>query len=85
MKSRIARIIPGLIILTVSVAWCQGQAGGVAAAKQRAAELKQAVAANRAALMKHQWTQETQVNLKGETKKDSTGMRYEKNFQLMRV
>jgi hypothetical protein len=74
MKIRIAAIIPALTCMMLPLLWCQGQTGGAAGLQQKAAELKQVVAANRAALMKYQWTQETRVSLKGETKKDSTDM-----------
>jgi hypothetical protein len=66
--------IPIFFVSTIPVLFCQAPASGNAATQQRAAELKQSIAANRAALAKYQWMQTTQVNLKGETKKDSTDM-----------
>jgi hypothetical protein len=60
-----------MFIFTLSAAWGQDQAGGNPAMKQRIAELKQSIAANQAKLHAYQWTQATQVALKGETKKDS--------------
>jgi len=69
MKIRIAAIVAALVI---TVSPCLAQEGGGAGAQQRVAELKQALAANRQALMKYEWTQTTQVSIKGETKKDDT-------------
>jgi len=43
----------------------QGQA-----LQQRVAELKESMAANQAKLRNYQWTQATEVSIKGETKKD---------------
>ena len=71
MKIRIAAIIPALIMAIPALS-CQAQAGGPAAAQQRVAELKQSIAANRAALMKYEWLETTQVTIKGKTKKDDT-------------
>jgi hypothetical protein len=59
-----------VIVLAFPPAWSQDQAGGPTM-KQRLADLKQSVAANQAKLHGYQWTQTTQVTLKGETKKDS--------------
>jgi hypothetical protein len=62
-------------MLIASAAWSQDQpSGNATGAKQRAAELKQTVAANQAKLRAYQWIQTTQVSLKGETKKDSEQM-----------
>ncbi|QNI33846.1 hypothetical protein H7849_08020 [Alloacidobacterium dinghuense] len=71
MKIRIATIIPILVMTVVPVLWCQDQGGG-GGAKERVAQLKQSLAANRQALTKYEWTQTTQVNLKGQTTKDDT-------------
>jgi hypothetical protein len=60
-----------LLVVAVNAVWAQGQTGGNPDLKQKVAELKQSVAANQAKLHGYQWTQTTQVALKGETKKDS--------------
>ena len=70
MKIRMAIIAPALVMLAVPLLWCQDQGAGKAAIQQRVAELKQSMAANKASLAKYQWLQTTQVNLKGQTKKD---------------
>jgi len=70
MKTQTSRI--ALLSLSVMAAtlWSQDQgAGGKQALQQRLAELKQQMAANRAALKKYQWVETTQVSIKGETKK----------------
>jgi hypothetical protein len=69
MKIRIPTMPLILIMLATPATWCQDQSGGKAALQQRAAELKQSVAANQAKLRKYQWLQTTQVNIKGEQKK----------------
>ena len=71
MKIRMAVIASVLLMSAMPALWSQEQGAG---GKQHAAELKQAIAANRAKLMKYQWVQTTQVTLKGKTKKDSTEM-----------
>jgi hypothetical protein len=71
MKIRLLPIILVLAITSTAALWSQQATGG---AQQHASELKQAIAANRAKLMKYQWMQTTQVSIKGETKKDSTDM-----------
>jgi hypothetical protein len=70
MKFRLAPILPALLIAAIPFASSHAQIA--ATAQQHARELKQSIAANRAKLMKYQWIQTTQVNLKGQTKKDST-------------
>jgi hypothetical protein len=60
-----------LLLIAIFAAAGQDQAAGKPDVKQRAAELKQSIAANQAKLHGYQWTQTTQVALKGETKKDS--------------
>src|SRR5580698_5681633 len=59
------------ILSTVFSVWSQDQAPGSPAVKEKLGELKQSIAANQAKLHGYQWTQTTQVALKGETKKDS--------------
>jgi hypothetical protein len=71
LKLRIATILSTLI-MTAMPALCHAQASGAPALQQRVAELKQSVAANRAALMNYQWLQTTQVTIKGQTKKDDS-------------
>lgn len=73
MNNRRNALVSMVVMLAVSAAWCQDQAAGPAL-KQKVAELKQSVAANQAKLHAYQWTQTTQVALKGETKKDSEDM-----------
>ena len=60
-----------VFMVAVCTAPGQDQAAGNPAMKQRVGELKQSIAANQAKLHGYQWTQTTQVALKGETKKDS--------------
>jgi hypothetical protein len=60
-----------VILFAFSQVWSQDQLAGGPAMKQRLMDLKQTVAANQAKLRGYQWTQTTQVTLKGETKKDS--------------
>lgn len=69
MKMRIAAIVAALVVSAIP---CLAQEGGGAGAQQRVAQLKEALAANRKALMKYEWTQNTQVSIKGDTKKDDT-------------
>jgi len=71
MKARIIRIaLRALLGLAVATLWSQDQAGGgTQALQQRVAELKQAMAANRAALRKYQWIETVQISIKGENKK----------------
>ncbi len=68
MKARITIAIV-LLFATLPVSWSQ-QAGANASLQQRVAELKQAMAANRAKLMKYQWIQSTEVSVKGKIRKD---------------
>jgi hypothetical protein len=71
MKKRTA-IIALFTILSIAVATVLSQeagGGGKQALRQRLAELKLAMAANRAALQKYQWIETTQISIKGETKK----------------
>jgi hypothetical protein len=60
-----------MLLGAVTAVWAQDQPAGGPAMKQKVAELKQSIAANQAKLHAYQWTQTTQVALKGETKKDS--------------
>ena len=63
---------PLLLAITVIVASFSGAAqpaGGTAAAQERVAALKQALAANQAALKQYTWTETTEISLKGEVKK----------------
>lgn len=69
-KFRIA-LLSMLLVVAIAAAWAQDQPSGSSATKEKVAQLKQAVAANQAKLHGYQWTQTTQVALKGETKKDS--------------
>lgn len=70
MKLRLTPVLTALLIAAMPFASSHAQTA--ATTQQRAKELKQNIAANRAKLMKYQWIQTTQVNIKGETKKDST-------------
>jgi hypothetical protein len=63
-----------LIMVAACTAWCQDQSASNPTLKEKVAELKQSVAANQTKLHAYQWTQTTQVALKGETKKDSEDM-----------
>jgi hypothetical protein len=76
MKIRSIAIVPILIMMATAtpLLWCQTEASGGAAQQQKIAELKQSMAANREQLKKYQWLQTTQVNIKGETKKDEENM-----------
>jgi hypothetical protein len=74
MKTRIAAFLPIFLIVLLPIQHLQAQTGEGAAVQQRGAELKQSIAANRAKLMKYQWLQSTQVNVKGETKKEEENM-----------
>jgi hypothetical protein len=58
------------IVMSVTLL-AQGQqpAGGNAAMQERVAALKQALAANQAALKQYTWTETTEISLKGEVKK----------------
>lgn len=71
MKIRFAAAVTVFITTFAPVLWGQNQVSGPAA-QQRVAELKESIAANRAALMKYQWLQTTQVSIKGDTKKDDS-------------
>ncbi len=70
MKSVIRILISIGVVVAVAALWGQQAGGGGNAA----GALKQAMAANRAKLMKYQWVQDTQVSLKGETRKDQQSM-----------
>ena len=60
-----------LYLIAVQSVPAQDQsAAGNQAAQQRVAELRQSLAANQAKLKTYQWTQITEVSVKGETKKD---------------
>jgi hypothetical protein len=74
MNKRGSALFAKLIVFAACTAWCQDQSASNPALKQKVAELKQSVAANQAKLHAYQWTQTTQVALKGETKKDSEDM-----------
>lgn len=69
MKSVIRILISIVVLVVVASSW--GQAGGGASKEEAVAQLKQAMGANRAKLMKYQWVQDTQVSLKGEVRKDT--------------
>lgn len=59
-----------LLSIAIGTAWAQEAGGnGKQALQQRLAELKQALAANRASLKKYQWIETTQISIKGENKK----------------
>jgi hypothetical protein len=64
-------LLSAVMLSGFSLGWSQDQPAGSPAVKEKLAELKQSVAANQAKLHGYQWTQTTQVALKGETKKDS--------------
>lgn len=68
MKSVLRILIAIGVLVIVAASW--GQAGG-AGKEEAVAQLKQAMAANRAKLVKYQWVQDTQVSIKGETRKDT--------------
>jgi hypothetical protein len=67
VKTRKTTLFAVAIFFALPFAWSQDPA----AMKQKLADLKQSVAANQEKLHGYQWTQTTQVTLKGETKKDS--------------
>jgi hypothetical protein len=71
MEIRNTAVFSLALMVSVFAAPGQDQAAGAGAMKQMGAELKQSIAANQAKLHAYQWTQTTQVALKGETKKDS--------------
>ena len=68
MKARIT--IALVLLFATSTFSLSQQAGANASMQQRVAELKQAMAANRAKLMKYQWIQSTEVSVKGKVRKD---------------
>jgi hypothetical protein len=70
MKSAIRIIVSVGIVVTVVALWGQAPQGGAASSGAPVSQLKQAMAANRAKLMKYQWVQDTEVNVKGKTRKD---------------
>jgi hypothetical protein len=74
MRTHRSAFLFAVILSAVSFAWSQDQPAGNPATKAKLAELKQSIAANQAKLHGYQWTQTTQVALKGETKKDSEDM-----------
>ena len=73
MKSLIRIVISIGIVVTLVAMWGQQQPGG-AASGAPVSQLKRAIAANRAKLAKYQWVQDTEVNVKGKTRKDQQSM-----------
>lgn len=65
---RVASIVSALALFALVPLWSQG--GNAAGAQQRVAQLRQAIAANKARLMKYTWLQTTTVSVKDETKKE---------------
>jgi hypothetical protein len=77
MKSVMKIAICMTVLIPVVATWGQNPADGGPAAggkEQMVAQLKQAMAANRAKLMKYQWVRSTEVNVKGKTRKDVQAM-----------
>lgn len=74
MKSALRIIVSVGIVVTVVALWGQAPQGGAASSGAPVSQLKQAMAANRAKLMKYQWVQDTEVNVKGKTRKDVQNM-----------
>jgi hypothetical protein len=73
MKSVIRIVISVAIVVSVVAMWGQQPQGG-AASGAPVSQLRQAMAANRAKLAKYQWVQNTEVNVKGKTRKDQQFM-----------
>jgi hypothetical protein len=67
---RTAKLIVLFFWMFAATLWSHNDSGN-GAMGQRANELKSSIAANQAKLHAYQWTQTTQVSLKGETKKSS--------------
>jgi hypothetical protein len=70
--SPIMRIALPIVVTVMSVcmpAVAQQPAGGEGGAQERVAALKQALAANQAALKQYTWTETTEISLKGDVKK----------------
>jgi len=69
MKVKIPAIV--LVVLAGATSLASWQQGGAnQETQQRFAQLKQAVAENRAKLKQYQWLESTEVSIKGDTKKD---------------
>jgi hypothetical protein len=81
------RAISWIVVLTaVSVSWAQDEAAGKAQLQARVAELRKAIAANKAQLSKYQWLQTTEVAVKGEVKKqESFQCRYGADGKLQKT
>ena len=62
--------VVALVTLVTAAPPLRGQEPGSGNVQRRVAELKQAVAANKAKLRQYQWLQTTEVSVKGETKKE---------------
>ena len=62
-------LLLAVIVIFASFSGAAQPAGGTAAAQERVAALKQALAANQAALKQYTWTETTEISLKGEVKK----------------
>jgi hypothetical protein len=79
MKSIIRIAISVAVVIAVSAIWGQGPAGSPAGKEQ-------AMAANRAKLMKYQWVSDTEVNVKGKTRKDvQAACRYGPDGKVVRM
>jgi hypothetical protein len=75
-----------IVLIAVSTMWAQDEAAGKAQLQSRLAELKKAIAANKARLAKYQWLQTTEVAVKGEVKKkDSFQCRYGADGKLQKT
>ena len=73
MKSLIRIAVSIGLAIGLLAVWGQNQPAG-AGAEAPIAKLKEAMAANRARLAKYQWVQNTEVNVKGKTRKDQQFM-----------
>jgi len=68
MTSRMMKFVIPATLAGTAILWSQDQ-GGKQMLQQRITELKQSIAQNKAKLQKYQWTETTQLSLKGEVKK----------------
>jgi hypothetical protein len=75
-----------VVMLAASAVWAQEPAGDKAAFQQKLAEVKEAAAVNLTNLKKYQWLQTTQIEIKGDKKKEEMAQcRYGADGKLQRT